>query len=163
MATVQGYSKRQIRLHWLAAILIASQFIFAEGIEEAWGVVEDGGAAVFSPMVGLHVVGGVLILLIALWRIRLRRTRGVPDAPANDPPLQKMAAHVAHMGLYALMILLPISGGMAWFGGVIAAGEVHQLLKMALILLVVVHAGAALYHQFVVKDRLLLRMMRPKD
>jgi cytochrome b561 len=163
MATVQGYSKRQIRLHWLAAILIVSQFIFADGISQAWRVVENGGAAVFSPMVGLHVVGGVLVLLIALWRIRLRRTRGVPDAPANDPPLQKMAAHVAHLGLYALMILLPISGGMAWFGGVQAAGEAHQVLKMLLILVVALHVVAALYHQFIVKDRLLLRMMRPLD
>lgn len=163
MAAVKGYSKGQIHLHWVAAILIISQFIFAEGIEDAWRVVEKGGAAVFSPMVGLHVVGGVLVLLIALWRIKLRRTRGVPDAPANDPPLQKMAAHVAHLALYALMILLPISGGMAWFGGIAAAGEAHQLLKMLLMVVVLVHAGAALYHQFVVKDRLLLRMMRPEE
>jgi cytochrome b561 len=163
MAAVKGYSRGQIGLHWFAAILILAQFLFADGIEEAWRAVENGGAAVFSPMVGLHVVGGVLVLLIALRRIKLRRTRGVPDAPANDPALQKMAAHVTHLALYLLMILLPISGGIAWFGGVLQAGEVHQLLKMLLILVVALHVVAALYHQFVVKDRLLLRMMRAED
>lgn len=163
MAAVKGYSRGQIGLHWLVAILIAAQFLFSDGIEEAWSAFEDGGAATFSLMVGVHVVVGVLVLLAGLWRIQLRRTRGVPDAPANDPPLQKLAAHVAHLALYALMILLPISGLVAWFGGVLAAGEAHQLLKMALIVVVVVHAAAAVYHQYIVKDGLLKRMMRAED
>jgi cytochrome b561 len=163
MATVKGYSKGQIGLHWLAAIVILAQFLFADGIGEQWDAFEHGGVPVFNFMVGVHVVGGVLVLLIALWRMQLRRSRGVPDAPANDPPLQKLAAHVVHIVLYGLMILLPISGGVAWFGGIEAAGGVHQLLKMALIAVVILHTAAALYHQFVVKDRLLLRMMRSED
>jgi cytochrome b561 len=147
----------------VAALLIAAQFLFSDGMEEAWSAVEHGGAAVSSPMVWLHVVVGVLVLLIAAWRIKLRLTRGVPDAPEADPAWQKLVAHLTHLALYALMILLTISGAAAWFGGVVAAGGVHQLFKMALIVFVVAHAGAALFHQFWLKDHLLLRMMRAQD
>lgn len=163
MSAVKGYSCGQILLHWAAAFLIAAQFLFSVGMSEAWSTVEQGGAAVSSTMVWSHVVGGVLVLLIAAWRIKLRLTRGVPDAPEGDPAWQKMAAHLTHLALYALMILLTISGATAWFGGVVAAGDVHQLLKMALIVFVAVHAGAALFHQFWLKDHLLLRMMRSQD
>ena len=163
MSAPKGYSSLQIHLHWVVAILIVAQFVFAEGIEEAWRAFEEGGAAVFNFMVGVHVVGGVLVGAFALWRIKLRRSRGVPDAPEHDPALQKLAAHLTHLALYGLMILLPISGMAAWFGGVLVAGEVHQLLKMALIVLVLLHVLAVLYHQFVVKDGLLARMKRPLD
>ena len=65
--------------------------------------------------------------------------------------------------LGAVMVLAPVSGLVAWYGGVEAAAEVHELFKPALILLVLGHVAAALYHQFILKDGLLLRMKRPLD
>ena len=66
-------------------------------------------------------------------------------------------AKAAHVGLYALMILMPLSGSMAWFGGVDLAAQGHNVLRIAL---VAVHVVGALYHHFVLKDGLINRMRR---
>ena len=67
------------------------------------------------------------------------------------------------MALYALMVLMPVSGAVAWFGTVEAAPEVHEAMKPAMLILVLVHVAAALWHQFWLKDGLMLRMKRPLD
>ena len=73
----------------------------------------------------------------------------------------KLVAHVTHWALYALMILLPIGGGMAWFGGVEFAAEVHGTIAPVLMFLIVLHVVGALYHQFVLKTNLMDRMRKP--
>lgn len=74
----------------------------------------------------------------------------------------RKAAHWGHLALYALMILMPLSGLAAWFGGLEAAAEVHEAMKPLLLILVAVHVAAALWHQFWLKDGLLLRMKWPR-
>jgi cytochrome b561 len=83
--------------------------------------------------------------------------------PEVKPAILKLAAHLGHMGLYALMIAMPLSGAAAWFGGIEAAAEAHEVMKFLMIALVAVHVLAALWHQFWLKDGLLLRMKRPLD
>ncbi len=159
----KGYSLTQIVLHWLVAVLIALQFLLNEPISDAWDVVEDGGTVAFNLLIAAHVVGGIAILAFAVWRIALRATRGVPALPETDPAHLRLAAHLGHMALYALMIILPVSGGVAWFVGVEAAADLHEALTSALLVLVAVHAAAAIWHQFWLKDGLLLRMKHPAD
>ena len=65
--------------------------------------------------------------------------------------------------LYAIMNVAPITGMAAWFGGVLQAGELHGTVKPVIIVLVGLHIAAALYHQFIKKDGLLLRMKRAQD
>lgn len=125
MPRPKGYSRTQIALHWVAFLLIVQQFVLHEGIAEAWDLVEDGGVPAFDPIVAAHVLGGMAVLAFALWRLVLRRSRGVPDLPAGGSALTHLAAHLGHYALYALMILMPVSGAVAWFGGVEAAGEAH--------------------------------------
>lgn len=159
----KGYSRTQIALHWAAFVLIVQQFVLHEGIAEAWDVIEDGGVPPFDPVVAAHVFGGVAVLVFALWRLVLRRTRGVPDLPVGEPALARMAAHLGHGALYTLMIVMPLSGAVAWFGGVEGAAEAHEVLKPVMLVLVAVHVLAALWHQFWLKDNLLVRMKRPGD
>lgn len=163
MATVKGYSRAQIGLHWIVAILILVQIVFEDSIGEAWEIIEDGGAATYGSGALLHIGVGITVLLLALWRLSLRSARGVPPPPETEPPLLRTAAHLGHLALYALMILMPVSGLVAWFGGVEAAAEVHQLMKPALIVLVVIHVAATIWHQFWLKDNLMARMKRPLD
>lgn len=163
MSAPSGYSRLQIGLHWGVAALILAQFLDSDEMSMAWRDVERGGAAVSTWLVWVHVVLGVAVLAFALWRLVLRFTRGVPEAPEGVAGLMAKAADAGHWALYLLMFALPVTGLAAWFGGILVAGELHQLSKMALIAVVVVHVGAALYHQFIRKDRLLLRMMRPND
>lgn len=158
----QGYSRAQIVAHWATAVLIAAQFVLNDAIGEAWEAVEHGAEIAFNPLVAAHVFGGMAVLALALLRLGLRFGQGVPPAPAGDPPLQRLAAHLVHLGLYALMIVVPVAGGMAWFGGIEAMAEVHEALTTLVLLLVGLHVVAALYHQFWLKDGLLARMKRPR-
>lgn len=163
MPTPKGYSARQIRLHWMVAVVIVLQFVLHDPMSQAWDGIEDGGSPAFNWLVLAHIAGGVLVLVFALWRLVLRQTRGVPPAPEVGTAQLRIAAHLVHLGLYGLMIALPLSGMAAWFGGISAAAEAHEAMKLALLVLVAVHVLAALWHQFWLKDGLMLRMKRPLD
>lgn len=163
MPAPKGYSARQIRLHWIVTVLIVLQFVLHEPMAEAWDGLETGQSPAFNWLVLSHVIGGVLVLIFALWRLALRATRGVPPPPSAEPAPLRSAAHLAHLALYALMILMPLSGLAAWFGRVEVAGEVHEALRLALLGLIALHVLAALWHQFWLKDGLLQRMRQPLD
>jgi cytochrome b561 len=163
MAVLKGYSFTQIRLHWVIAVLIVGQLIFGEEMGEAWEAVEDGQVPEMGLMVWGHIIAGVAVLALAVWRLGLRFGRGAPPPPEVGSALAHMAAHVGHWALYALMVALPVSGLVAWYGGVEAAAEAHEIMKPITIILVAVHVVAALWHQFYLKDGLLMRMKRPLD
>lgn len=162
MPSPKGYSRTQIALHWGVALLIVLQFVLHEPIAEAWEVIRKGGTAAFDPVIALHVFGGLGVLAFVIWRLVLRARRGVPAAVETNAA-QKLAAHAVHLGLYALMILMPVSGAVAWFGGVEAAGEAHEVMKALLLILVALHVLGALWHQFWLKDGLMLRMKRAAE
>lgn len=163
MPSPKGYSMTQIALHWGVGVLILAQFLFSDAISAAFRQVMRGEVPAFDPLVLGHVAGGVAVLVLVVWRLALRSSRGVPDAPQAGTALVQKAGALTHGGLYLLMLLLPISGAVAWFGGVEAAGEAHELMKALLLVLVGLHVLAALWHHFWLKDGLLLRMKRPAD
>lgn len=163
MSQPAGYSRAQIRLHWIVAGLIAAQYLFAEPIEEAARAAQDGIATGFDPVVMSHVVGGVLVMVFALWRLALRARRGVPALPQEESALMKTVAHITHYALYGLMILMPVSGALAWFGGVDVASDAHNTLKGPLLGLIALHVVGALVHQFVLKTNLMARMKHAQD
>ncbi len=156
-----AYSRKQVILHWLVFALIAAQFVLHEPIADAWDRVEEGLAFEFHPLIAAHVFGGLLILGLVVWRLYLRITRGAPALPEKEPAAMKLIARVTHLGLYGLMLLMPISGAVAWFGGVNAAAEGHEMMKVLLLVLVGLHVAGALYQQFVLKTNIMARMKRP--
>lgn len=156
-----GFSAAQIRLHWIVFVLIVLQYVLHESMAEAWKTIEDGGSVAFEPLVASHVFGGILVLLLVIWRLTIRARRGAPAAPENEPAILKLAAAATHFGLYALMILMPVSGMAAWFGRIEIAAEAHGAMRIVLLALVALHVAGALYHQFVLKTDVLARMKRP--
>lgn len=156
-----GYSRLQIALHWLVLALIAQQYLFHDAISAAWDRTAEGLVAVFDPLVLAHVAGGGLIVLITIWRLTLRARRGVPPVIDNGKG-QAFLARLTHVGLYALMILMPVSGSIAWFGGGEAAARGHDVLKIVLLALVALHVAGALYHQLILRDGTLARMRRAR-
>ncbi|MBY4891949.1 cytochrome b/b6 domain-containing protein [Rhodobacteraceae bacterium N5(2021)] len=156
---VTGYSRLQIILHWLVFPLIAQQYIFKDAMSAAWDRLAEGLGATFDPLVLAHVAGGALILIFALWRLMLRARRGVPPA-IEATKVQGIVAKLTHVGLYALMILMPVSGAVAWIGGVEAAAQGHNVMKIILLALLALHIVGALYHQVVLRDGTLARMRR---
>ncbi len=155
MKTTTGYSGLQIGLHWLIAILILTAWFTGEGAEEAMEVVEEGGVAGFVP----HVAVGLAILALVAVRVLVRLGRGAPAAPGMPGSLSVMAADWGHRLIYLLMVAVPLGGISTFFLG-LDVGEIHGLAANILMLVVLGHALMALYHQYVLKDGLLRRMMK---
>lgn len=155
-----GYSSAQIALHWVVALLILAQFVFAEGMEEAWDAFEDSGTKEMTTGALIHVLIGVAVLLFALWRLSLRFSRGVPGPAEGEGAVQTLVAKVTHVALYLLMIGVPLGGAAAWFLGIELAAEAHVVGKSALMLLVILHILGAIHNQFILKNGLIGRMMR---
>ncbi len=154
------YSRAQIALHWIIFLLIALQYIFHDSIVVAWDRVREGAEVSFSPLVAAHVFGGLLILVLVVWRIWLRLTRGAPPLPAEEPDSLKRIAQGTHLGLYALMVLMPVTGALAWFAGIGPMAGAHGLLRIVLLALVALHVLGALYQHFVLKTGVMERMKR---
>lgn len=155
-----GYSGTQIALHWAIAVLILFNYIYSEGMGDALDARLEGIPATnleINPQI--HVWVGVTVLVLSLIRLALRQTRGVPEAGGTG--MMQLAATWGHRLLYALMILVPVMGGLTWFGRIEATGDIHALLANALMIVAGGHALMAIYHQFVVRDGLLNRMTRP--
>ena len=124
-------------------------------------------------ILGVSVILVLLIRLIARWRTQL------PEWATTGNPLLDKVGNWTHFGLYLLGFLMPITGIILavqrgqlarTFGiGAVAAGNTfrrgqfslgmfHGLVWTLLLLLIALHVGAALYHQFIKKDNLLARM-----
>lgn len=155
------YTRLQIRLHWVIFALIALQYLFHESIVAAWLAAKRGETVAFDPLVAGHVFGGIAILVLVLWRIWARVKFGAPPLPEEEAPAMQMLAKLTHLGLYLMMLTLPFSGLAAWFGGIDAAAEAHEVMRLILLVLIVLHVVGALYHQFVLKTGLMQRMRTP--
>lgn len=158
---VKAYSRIQIALHWAVALLVVFNLIFSDAMSELWDQIEETGPTATTTGAWVHIIVGITVLVFVAWRLVLRVTRGVPHAPTGTHPLLKLAGDAGHYALYALMIALPVSGLMAFFGGFEDLAELHaEVLKTLLWVLIALHVLAALFHHFVLKDGLLNRMRK---
>lgn len=160
MPVSKGYSRAQIMLHWVVALLVIPQFLFGEAIANAFDAWLTQQPMPFNPVVAFHVLTGLTICVLVVWRVVLRLRHGAP-APldSGSPALTKLASGVQHT-MYLVLVLLVVSGGTAWFGGVEAAGEIHGALRFVLLLLILIHIAGAVKGQFVQKNGIIRRMMK---
>ena len=103
----------QIALHWAVALFVFYQLIFSDAMTGAFRSVTQGR----TPVVGLeawsHIIVGSLVLILVLWRLTLRFSRGVPPGPAEDNHMLEVAGVAGHWALYVLMMALPVTGLLA--------------------------------------------------
>lgn len=129
----------------------------------------------------LHKSLGLISLFALIFRISWRFINPSP-AGLPGPRWEKLSAHYMHLGLYALLFILMISGYLISTAdgraiGVFEliyvpalpwgienqediVGELHEILAWLLILMVAVHALAALKHQLINKDNGLGRILK---
>lgn len=172
----QGYSAVARTFHWVTAALVLTMLPI--GIAMA---TFDLGPQVEDPLYHIHRSIGALVLVIVLLRLIYRLLNPAPPLPSDMPAWQHFAALVTHWGLYALLIVQPIVGWIAtsayraptlffWLFELPpiwpenrafseAMFVVHRSIGITIAILISVHIGAALYHHFVLKDRILSRMV----
>jgi cytochrome b561 len=162
-------------LHWSVAALVLTMIPVGVAIANA-----DFGAWQ-NALYDLHRSAGALVLVLMLGRLCWRLTHPAPPLPEDIPALQQFAAHATHWALYGLLIAQALAGWVAtsayrapirvfwlfdlppiWredraFSEMMFAG--HKAIGILIALLLCAHIGGALYHHFIRKDRVLMRMV----
>lgn len=175
-----GYGLITIILHWVCAPLIL--FLFGLGVYMR-------GLDYYSPWYHrgpeLHIALGLLIFILMSLRL-LWRSRSTN--PASIPTISKsnlLAANAVKIALYAIVFVICISGyfittaegqGANFFGifslpasvelsanNIDRAGAIHKYFAWGLMGIVLLHAGAALFHHLVKRDATLVRMLKPAN
>lgn len=159
---VEGYSAVQITLHWLIVAAVLFQLVFGESMTNVVDALEDGGAPGTGDLQlsSAHFWVGIAILVLLVLRLAVRMLMGAPEV-IGEPGLATLAASAMHWLFYALLVVVPVTGLLAMYVGD-PWGDIHTIGKPIFIVLIVLHAGAALYHHFMLKDETLLRMLKPR-
>lgn len=161
---ISGYSSVQVGLHWAVVVIVAFQFLAHSAIESAWTTHTDGDVPSqrSALLAYMHIVGGMLILMLALCRIYLRLTRGAPEPPRDEPRIMKIISESVHGLIYVLLISLPLSGAIAWFLEVGLAALLHEYLQSLLLGLIAAHIFGALFQHLVRRSDVMMRMFAPE-
>jgi len=155
--TAAAFSPMQKILHWVVVVLLGLQFFVFDAMGRPFHQWMDGTGG-YTTVVIVHIVVGVAILALTLWRLTLRVSRGAPAAPAEEPAVFVLLSKIGHGLIYLLLLLLPLSGLVGWFGKVGNAAGIHEVMTNLLLLIVIVHVAAVVVHQFYWKTNLIARM-----
>jgi len=123
--------------------------------------IRQGTGYAFDPLILAHVAGGGLILALVLWRLALRLTHGAPLPPENEPAPLKALGHAAHWTFYGVLLVMSVSGALAWFADLTVAAQVHNIVKVVLLALIALHVLAVPFQRIVLGNNVMVRMMRP--
>jgi len=162
-----------VGLHWFLAVFIV--LALALGMFALTAIPNSSPHKIEA--LRAHMIGAGIILTLMVLRlaIRLRSARPEP-ATTGNPVLDRIAkiSHVAFYGLVAGMIVTGLATAVLAdlpaivFGGsgaplpqsftVFPTRVVHGVIAKVFLGLIAVHATAALYHQFILRDGLIKRM-----
>lgn len=170
----ERYDTVTIWFHWLTALLVVLLF----GTTFIWNYITPHDRYWRPLLEDTHVSLGILFGAVVLGRIAWRLI-GRPR-PSPVPGLTGTLSHVVHGALYLLLVLQVVLGFvLRWFQGedfsffglfsvpaiigqdkalAHSVQEVHNLVGWTIVILAIGHAAAALYHHYVLKDRLVRRM-----
>ena len=166
------YDPKAVGLHWVMALLIVVVGVLGL-LHDTWP------RATQAFWINIHAMVGLLVLVLVCARLWWRRTHRPPDLPPEVGEFSRRLSHPVHLLLYAVMIAIPLIGIVTfiWHGRVFDFGlfridpgvkpnraifhpteDIHGYLAYGLFGLVGLHALAALWHHFVRRDGVLLRM-----
>ena len=166
-------------LHWLIVLLILGLAIVGLTMGEL------PKSPKYFWVYTLHKSAGITVLVLVLARIAWRLYAGAPSPIAGIPRWQERVASITHILLYGLLLAMPISGWLydsasglrpfRYFGlfdmpKLVApdtdlrhlSHDAHETLFWVLVALVILHAGAAIYHHLFQHDATLTRMLPRK-
>ena len=168
------YSGLAQAFHWLTAILVLVAFLYGPGGSET---------RIYAPERDfdrqLHETLGLAVLVLSVLRLAWRAIDPHPD-PEPVPRWMGVASKAMQHLLYLLLLLVPLTAitgawlqghPVTWLGGSFGpwiarshdlgdtVAEVHGWLGDAILWLAGLHAVAALYHHFLLKDGVLRSML----
>ncbi len=164
-------------LHWLTVLLILAI------LPVAWVMMSLPKGPQQNWMLVLHRSLGVTIFAVVVVRLAWRSTHPAPPSPSGAPRSMELISQVTHGLLYALLLLMPVTGYLQSADGRPvsylglfnlpqlpkdkALGDVanvfHHLGQWGLYTLVGLHLGATVWHVAIRRDGLLSRMLPPQD
>ena len=167
----ERYGTVAVTIHWLSAVLIFA--LLGSGFRAA----NAADAAIKAGLLRFHIPVAIFVLLLTVLRIVWWwRFDQKPLAVAGSPRWQERIARFVHVTLYVIILGMVASGiGMMVLSGAAPAvfgvpGKMlpnfsdypprgpHGVGAFLLVALLVLHAGAALYHEFIRGDGVLRRM-----
>jgi cytochrome b561 len=177
MSTAAGYKPLAKIFHWLTALLVLLT------IPAALTMLTPGiGRWLQDPLFMFHKNVGVVLLVLVAARLAYRLLNPPPPLPRSMPPFQRHIAEATHWLFYGLLLAMAISGFIRVTAGGFplevfdrfgiqnlvprsdslaeTAKRIHASLRFPLIVLIVLHICAALYHGLIKRDGLAKRMLR---
>jgi cytochrome b561 len=171
-------------IHWLMAILIIGMILMGHYMTD----LRDPETGAYLPEAydwfQIHKSFGFTVMGLAIVRLLWRLSSGpTPPLPKGIPFYERWGAHFSHLGLYGLMIAMPITGwihvsastlqiptkyfGLFTIPHVTGPNrelaeqmeEVHEYLAWAFVAIIAIHLAAALKHHIVNRDTILVRML----
>jgi cytochrome b561 len=161
--------------HWVIAALIVTQFALA------WSADDLPLGLHKLALLARHKSFGMTVLMLAVLRLAWRLFHAPPRLPEGMSWIERKLAHATHAAFYVLLFAMPLTGwlmssaknySVSWFGfftwpnligkndaAFTALRNIHGILSWVLLGLAILHVLAALKHQFVGKDDVLLRML----
>lgn len=147
-------------MHWTVLVLCVIQ------VPTAWAIQRTHVAHLFMKprpidllLHQVHAWSGWAILGLVLAQLVLLFVYGRPAPEPGMSTLERRVAAITHAALYGILIALPVTGTIAMYL-TFRVAPLHSLLSWTLLALVLLHAGAALWHHFWRRDQVLRRMIR---
>ena len=177
--TSERYGSLSIGLHWLMLLLLLAVYACIELRDFL-----PKGSDLRTLLKTWHFMLGLSVLGLASLRLMLQLAGTTPRIDPEPPRWQQVSAKLMHVTLYALMIGMPLAGWLIlsaegklipFFGLQLPAlisenrplakliKEVHETVGTLGYFLIGLHAAAALFHHYVVRDNTLRRMLPNRD
>jgi cytochrome b561 len=181
--TREKLSPLSVGLHWAIGLTMIGMVIFGMIIADWHPAATDAAAkAAKSNYIGIHKSIGMIVLLVAAWRLTRRVRQGLPQHVGVYKTWEQHLAKTTHYFLLFATLALPVSGiiytlssarPIAVFGVPVIpqlvaekipalasfARGTHDIMGKLLLLAVALHIAGALKHHIVDKDGTLRRML----
>jgi cytochrome b561 len=171
-STSSRYGAGAQAFHWLTVMLVLAAYVLTKGDRNSLYSADADGLR------RIHETLGVLVFIVVVLRLLCRL---IDSTPAKQPMPRWMtaSAKLVRFALYALLIAIPVTAVLGtWLEGIPvtlfrfdiapqipqAHGlgqmimEIHTILGNAILWVAGVHAAAALFHHFYLRDEVLQSM-----
>jgi cytochrome b561 len=175
--TSSGWGSVSRWLHWILGVAIIGMIAYG------WWMNHFAARPDRFFYRSIHADIGYVVLLLTVIRLIWRGVNPTPALPGDTPRWQRIVARVSHVLLYLVTILVAVLGWahsgartpnyasfFGWFNvpqftspDRVAAGayeDRHIFFAYVLLALIVLHVAAAVWHHFIRRDGVAIRMVR---